>query len=505
MGARKSTRRPRAGAKDETGGAARGSSARGVGKRYTPDQRREAVEAYRRSGLTQAAFAQQWDVSHVTLGMWLRKYATAGPKGLERVASGPAQRRGRAPLARAVRDEVVAVQRRFPDFGLRKVRQFLARFSGLRVSSGSVRRIRRAEGLPAVSVPVRRKRKPGPARRFERARPGDLWQTDITYLDVPWRRGPLYLIAYLDDHSRYVVGHGLFTHQRGDIAVDVFQEACLRVGKPKEVLSDQGRQYFAWRGKTAFQKMLAKEGVRHVVARAHHPETVGKTERFWETLKRELWDRVHPKDLEEARARIAHFVAHHNHQRPHQSLDGLVPADRFFGVASEVRKALEAGIARNELRLALGEAPRKPVYLVGQIDGQAVSLYGEQGRLVVQTPDGERQVIDTKDLGGLPSTKETGDEQPKQQQPGADGAGERDVDGDTDDDTDGDAGLQPADGPRSPAPQGEDGAQAHEVPGAGEDAAPGAGAVGVGEPRGAGEGASGRDGDPADVAGQGDA
>lgn len=217
----------------------------------------------------------------------------------------------------------------------------------------------------------------------------------------------------MDDHSRYVVGHGLFTHQRADIAVDVFQEACLRVGKPKEVLSDQGRQYVAWRGKTAFQKMLAKEGIEHVVARAHHPMTVGKTERFWETLKRELWDRVHPKDLEEARARVAHFIAHHNHQRPHQSLDGLVPADRFFGVASEVRKAIEAGIERNELRVALGEKPRKPVYLVGQIDGQAVSLHGEAGRLVVQTPNGERQVIETQDLGALPSAKETCDEESK--------------------------------------------------------------------------------------------
>jgi transposase InsO family protein len=84
--------------------------------------------------------------------------------------------------------------------------------------------------------------------------------------------------------------------------------------------------------------------------------TVGKTERYWETLKRELWDRVHPKDLEEARVRVKHFVAHHNHQRPHQSLDGLVPADRFFGVASEVRAAVEAEIAKNELRLALGRS-----------------------------------------------------------------------------------------------------------------------------------------------------
>jgi hypothetical protein len=124
------------------------------------------------------------------------------------------------------------------------------------------------------------------------------------------------------------------------------------------------------------------------VARAQHPETVGKCERLWASLKRELWDRVAPRDLEEARERIGHYLAHYNHQRPHQSLDGLVPADRFFGVAKEVRAAVEATVAKNALRLALGEAPRRPVFLVGQIDGQSVSVHGEAGRIVVHTPDG---------------------------------------------------------------------------------------------------------------------
>ena len=473
MGAKRSKRRMGAefeGGSDGVAGVGRGCH----GKRYTPEQRREAVEAYQKSGLSQMAFAHQWGVSAMSLGTWLRKYADAGPQGLERVAAGPARRRGRAPLAEPVRDEIESVQRRFPDFGLKRVRNFLRRFSGLKVSLTSVRRVRKAKGLPATAVTQKRRRKPGPPRRFERSKPGELWQSDITYLNVPWQRSPLYLIAFLDDFSRYVVGHGLFTHQRQEIAMEVFQEACSRFGKPEELLTDQGRQYFAWRGKSEFQKLLIREGVKHVVARAHHPETVGKTERFWETLKRELWDRVHPKDLAEARDRIAHFVAHHNHQRQHQSLDGLVPADRFFGAESEVKKAIEASIKQNELRLALDETPRRPVYLVGQIDGQTVSMHGEQGRLVVQGSDGTRQEIETKDLGAHPGNqKETRDEQQQQQQDG---------DADSDADSDDEDGSPAAGGGRdakAPLPHG---VEARGVPGAQEDAAPGAGAVGVGEP-----------------------
>ena len=45
------------------------------------------------------------------------------------------------------------------------------------------------------------------------------------------------------------------------------------VGTEGDLLTDQGRQYFAWRGKSEFQKLLLRKGVRHVVARAHHPAT----------------------------------------------------------------------------------------------------------------------------------------------------------------------------------------------------------------------------------------
>ena len=94
---------------------------------------------------------------------------------------------------------------------------------------------------------------------------------------------------------------------------------------------------------------LIKQGIQHVVSRAHHPETVGKCERFWETVKTEFWERVEPQELTEARERISQFIEHYNHFRPHQGLDGMTPADRFFGAEAEVRKALEDTISKNAL------------------------------------------------------------------------------------------------------------------------------------------------------------
>ena len=127
------------------------------------------------SELSRHAFARQWGLSHVTLGVWVRKYEAEGPKGLERLASGPPRRRGKAPLAEAVKAEIVAVREAHPEFGWKRLRTWLWRFAGLAVSTSSVRRVAAAAGLPAAEPVVRRRRAAKkPPRRFEHARPGEL-------------------------------------------------------------------------------------------------------------------------------------------------------------------------------------------------------------------------------------------------------------------------------------------------------------------------------------------
>ena len=364
-------------------------------RRYTPEQRRAAIEALVKSGLTYEGFARVWGVSRHTIYIWMKRYREQGPSGLDHPCG--EGRPGRRPLAAPLREEIVTAQRRFPDFGLRRVRDFLARFRGLRVSTSGVRSAIEAAGVPRAPATKRRRRYEVP-RRFERAKAGELWQSDITsyMLARPGRR--VYLVVFLDDFSRYVVSWSLHLRMTAATVGETLLEGASRFGKPLEVLTDQGPQYFAWRGKCAFQKLLIREGIEHVVSRTHHPQTLGKCERLWKTVGAELWERTRPRDLTEARERLGHYFRHYNHFRPHQGIDGLVPADRFFGAEKAVRAAIEAAIARNELQLALGERPRTSVFLFGQIGDEQVSLHGERGRLVVQTSQGSQE-MDFEDLG----------------------------------------------------------------------------------------------------------
>ena len=133
-------------------GAARGRPLR----RYTPEERRAAVEACVKSGLTYEGFARIWGVSRHTIYIWMKIYKERGPKGLEHPCG--TGRPGRKPLVPALREEICEVQRRFPDFGLRRVRDWLARFRGLRVSTSGVRSAIVAAGVPRAPVVKRRRR-----------------------------------------------------------------------------------------------------------------------------------------------------------------------------------------------------------------------------------------------------------------------------------------------------------------------------------------------------------
>lgn len=373
---------------------------------YTPEQRRQAVEAYLKRGGSAESFANVWGVTPRVLRYWILLYRTGGPKALEGRSG---RKPGRAPVPAGVEAAIVETKAANPGFGLRKVRDFLARFRGIKASPPVIRRVVQEAALPAAPQPTRRwKKRPAP-RFFERAKPNQLWQSDITSFMLPRHHQRVYLVVFLDDHSRYVVAWKAALRQTGEFVLEALLEGIQRWGKPQEVLTDQGRQYFSWRGKSEFQKLLDKHGIAHVVSRAHHPETLGKCERLWATIGSELMSRVQPVDLSDFQARLGHFFAHYNHFRPHQGIAGVVPADRYFGAETAVRAALEAQIGKQALGLAVGEVPRPHAYLVGQIGDQAVSMHGEGGKLVVQLPDGRRTELAYDALGAVAQPPEAGE------------------------------------------------------------------------------------------------
>ena len=146
--------------------------------------------------------------------------------------------------------------------------------------------------------PVEKNRRPPQTRRFEKEIPNSLWQIDIFTFNLK-RMYPVYLVGMIDDHSRYMVGHGLFRQQTAQAVLEVVKGAIGQWGAPREILSDNGRQFAAWRGETQFQKVLKRQGGEHVRSAPHHPMTLGKIERFWKSIQSEFLMRAQFASFEE--------------------------------------------------------------------------------------------------------------------------------------------------------------------------------------------------------------
>jgi transposase InsO family protein len=341
-------------------------------------------------GVSTERAAQLFGISKSAIMGWVRRFELGGAEALE---PGPVGQRPRQPSAAnlELKQAVEALRREHPDYGTRRIRDVLARFEALGVSETDVRRIVHEAGLMA-DAPPSHATKEHPPRSFERAEPNQLWQSDIfTFLLRKHER--VYVAAFLDDHSRFIVGYSLAYHQRSSLVLEAMSRAIADYGAPREVLTDQGRQYTAWRGQTEFEGELRQHGIRHVKSRPQHPQTLGKIERFWKTLWDEFLSRTVFSDYADCIRRFALYVHAYNFQRPHQALGGLVPADRFFRAAPHVRVAMEQGIADNAMRLAREQPTRKPFYLVGRLGDTDLSIAAAGEGIRVQVGEQEPRTI----------------------------------------------------------------------------------------------------------------
>ena len=216
-------------------------------------------------------------MSDTTIHAWRKRYEKEGAEAFRKSPSSPSVRT----RCQVVEERIVARRKEHPERGVRRIRDDLRREEGLEVSAETVRKTVNEAGVG--NEPQKPKRRPPQIRRFERSIPNALWQIDIFTFHLK-RMYPVYLIGIIDDHSRYIVGHGLYRQQTAEAVLEVVKGAVGEWGAPREILSDNGRQFVAWRGKSRFQKVLKQQGIGHVRSAPQHPMTLGKIERFWQTI-----------------------------------------------------------------------------------------------------------------------------------------------------------------------------------------------------------------------------
>lgn len=342
-------------------------------------ERLEVVEA-RLKGLSLRDVADLYHVNPSTVSDWAKAYEERGLSGLEKGPSGrPIRQSAKAEAAGQAIEEILKAE---PEAGVGKVQGALFRQGFLSLARETVRKLLRGQGHGPQEVRFRRRNRPTRTRTFERANPNDLWQTDImTFMLKGQYR--VYVIGFLDDNSRFITGWGLYRFQTNANVQEVFRAAIEKHGLPKEVLSDNGRQYHSWRGRSKFTEMLTKLGIRHIRSRPYHPQTQGKIESFWRNLLQECLQKTPVSTFEEAKEKIGEYVEYYNFKRPHQGIGNLIPSDRFYKVGDQVKQI----IAANTEKVASEPVPEPgysaPTYLVGNIGGRELRVVAKDAQVML--------------------------------------------------------------------------------------------------------------------------
>jgi len=301
--------------------------------RYSQAEKMEIIRLVESSDRSAKQTLAELDVPRSSFYRWYQRYQAGGYDGLAEQKPGPRQFWNRIP--QAMRRHVVEVALARPDQSPRQVAWHITDTEQYFISESSVYRILKGFDLvasPAYDLVTASDKFKNPTKRVN-----EMWQTDFTQFKVAgW--GWYYLCTVLDDFSRYILAWRLSSTMASadvqdtlDVALAETSVTHIKVKHRPRLLSDNGPAFIS----DALAAYLKPYQILHIHSRPYHPQTQGKIERYHRSMKSivKLDTFYFPWELEQA---IANFVDYYNHQRYHESLDNLTPADVYFGRAEEV-------------------------------------------------------------------------------------------------------------------------------------------------------------------------
>ena len=250
-------------------------------------------------------------------------------------------------------DRIIELKKELPQRTAPLVHKWLrSEFSDACPSIPYIRKIIQDKGLSNRSTD----QKQG-YRHFQRKKPNDLWQIDIAGVETVGHLKEVYLIALLDDCSRFAVAAQYFKDQVAANVIKVVRDAVLAYGRPNQILADNGTQFKNILGElaTKYSKLLESLGIKPIFARPRHPQTKGKLERWFKTVKQMflIEARYHVKNhpectFAEFRRMLEEWVKWYNSEKSHRSLPNKCPpAKIFFETEDRIYRPLQVKVNWN--------------------------------------------------------------------------------------------------------------------------------------------------------------
>lgn len=196
----------------------------------------------------------------------------------------------------------------------------------------SVSTIHRVLRRAGVVLDQPKKRPKGSFRRFAATAANERWQMDG--MKTKLAEGTVVVVLrILDDCSRQLMASLACDAESTANAWACLETAMARHGRPAAFMTDSGTAFTQRRrrnpGLGEFEARLRNAGIMPILARPRHPQTCGKKEREWSTLRQWLRARPAPATLADLQRQLDAYDLIFNHQRPHQAHHGATPAQAY--------------------------------------------------------------------------------------------------------------------------------------------------------------------------------
>ena len=278
----------------------------------------------------QKEIAERHQVSYRTIGRYLESYRNDGfdglkPKAVAKESFG---------IASDVLEMAIELRRECPTRSVADIIRILE-LEG-RIAIGSVYRSslqRHLQNMGFGAKQIRLYTKTGlAARRFQKEQRCQLWQGDVKYgpylpIGKKGERKQVYLAAWIDDCTRYIVAAKFYANQKVEIIEDSLRDAVSQYGRPDSIYVDNGKIYRSkW-----LVGACAKLGIKLLHAKPYASESKGKIEAFNRRIDSFLSEAAlsGAKTLEELNDQLNVWIEQYYHKNPHSGLSGISPETAF--------------------------------------------------------------------------------------------------------------------------------------------------------------------------------
>jgi len=286
--------------------------------RYSQAEKMEVIRLVEESGLSVRRTLREFDIPRSTFYRWYHRFCEDGYDGLADCKPSPKKFWNKIP--ETVKNQIVEIALDRPEQTPRELAWHITDTYGYYISESSIYRILKSYDLitsPAYIVISAADHFKNPTREVH-----ELWQTDFSYFRiVGW--GWYYLSTVMDDFSRYILAWKLSAGMGASDVIETFDMARATAGISKVRVRHRPRLL-------SDKEYLRDREMEHTRGAWYHPQTQGKIERYHRSIKNviNLQHYYLPGELERE---IERFVEYYNHQRYHESLDNLTPADVYNG------------------------------------------------------------------------------------------------------------------------------------------------------------------------------